>query len=490
MPDDTGNGCANGGAATPTAMAGWMWDTGSDALRWADECFSLQGYRLGVLAADLPQFLAQVHASDRVRLHDALRRVGDDGGECACRFRYLLPDGRQRRLLLRGLFRIATGMAPVQVTGTLHDVSSNADTERALHESAARFVQFGKASSDVLWIRNARTLHLEYLSQAFDQLYGHARGAMLAHPTLESWTSLILPEDRHRVHEALEKVRAGERVTVEYRVRRSDGAIRWMRNTKFPLLDGDGEVVRIGGIGHDATEEKEAAARVQVLFAELQHRTRNLMAVVRSIAARTLAECSTLDEFGEAYDSRIAAIVRVHTLLSGLDEGRKVTFDRLLQEELQAHGADHARVALEGPAGVRLRSTTLQTFALALHELATNAVKYGALAGPEGTLRVRWCLHRWEDGTRVLRMDWSEQCPVRQARPPRRAGGYGRELIERALPYQLKARTCYQLTDSGVECRVDVPLQEPGTLPAHDVLQVLPAGSGDASVPGAVMSRR
>ncbi|SBV37574.1 Chemotaxis methyltransferase protein (fragment) [uncultured Stenotrophomonas sp.] len=460
MSADAGNGCASGGAATPADMAGWLWDAGNDALHWADEGFSLGGYRPGVLAPDLQRLLAQVHVRDRARVCDTLRRAGGEGGEHSCRFRYLLPDGRQRRLLLRTLFRIEAGADAGRVTGTLHDVSDNVDTEKALHESAARFVQFGQASSDVLWIRNARTLHLEYLSQAFDQLYGHERGTMLAHPTLESWTSLILPEDRHRVHAALARVRAGERVTVEYRVRRGDGTIRWMRNTKFPLLDSEGEVVRIGGIGHDATEEKEAAARVQVLFAELQHRTRNLMAVVRSIAERTLAECATLDEFRDAYGSRLAAIARVHTLLSNLDEGQKVTFDRLLHEELKAHGADHGRVVLDGPAGVRLRSTTLQAFALALHELATNAVKYGALADETGRLSVRWRLHRWEDGTKALVMEWSEQSTGPVVPQPRHAGGYGRELIERALPYQLKARTCYRLTRGGVECRVDVPLQE------------------------------
>ena len=448
-----------GGVAASTDLAGWVWHIESDAIIWADRFFDICGFQPSVIAPTMSALLSRVHEDDRVRLRRVLGEVGGAGGQSSCRFRYWMPDGQQRSLLLKALFRLGAESDADRLTGTIHDITDSLDIERALQESTARFIQFGKAASDVLWIRNARSLRLEYLSEAFTQLYGYERAGMLANPTLESWTRLILPEDRYRVHAALERVRAGERVVVEYRVRRGDGQLRWMRNTKFPLLDRDGKVVRIGGIGHDATEEKEAEDRTRVLMAELQHRTRNLMAVVRSVAERTLAECTNLAEFKDAYGSRISAIARVHNLLSSLDEGDKVTFDRLLFEELQAHGADHRRVVLEGPQGVRLRSTTLQTLALAVHELATNATKYGALAAGDGRLSVQWELCTWDDGTPVLKFRWSEQSRGVATLDPGRGGGYGRELIERALPYQLKARTSYQLTGHGVECVVEVPLQ-------------------------------
>ncbi|HZV38547.1 MAG TPA: HWE histidine kinase domain-containing protein [Pseudoxanthomonas sp.] len=334
------------------------------------------------------------------------------------------------------------------------------DGNGSLRESDMPFRQFGNASSDVLWIRNARTLELEYLSPAFDRIYGMDHRSMLAHPALESWMELILPEDRYIVYEAIDKVRKGQRALTEYRIWHDDGRIRWMRNTKFPLLDDDGKVVRIGGIGHDATEEREAADRLQVLIAELQHRTRNLMAVVQAVSDRTLRESASLAEFGPAYSERLRAIARVHGLLSRLSEGDRVSFDELLMEELRAHGVNGDRVSLDGPAGVRLRSTTLQTYALALHELATNAIKYGALSTDSGRLGIRWRTSSREDGTPVLQMEWNERFDTPPARPAAgvNSGGYGRELIERALPYQLRARTSYRLEPNGLHCTVEVPL--------------------------------
>lgn len=443
----------------PTHLAGWVWDVASDAITWFDSDFDLAGYRPGGLAPDMRRLLSRVHEHDRERLRAVLARAGQRRGESTCQFRYWLPDGRQRQLQLKTLFRLGDAEDPGRIAGTLHDVTGHLDIEKALHESLARFAQFGDAASDVLWIRNAQTLRLEYLSQAFDRLYGCDRGTMLANPTLDNWIRLIVREDRHHVRDALQRVRRGERVVVEYRIRHANGRIRWMRNTKFPLLDCEGRVVRIGGIGHDATEEKEAADRAGVLLAELQHRTRNLMAVVRAVAERTLDECRTLAEFRDSYRGRITAIARVHTLLSSLDGGHRVSFDRLLREELQAHGADHAQVQLDGPAGVGLESATLQTLALALHELMTNATKYGALSAGSGRLAVRWRRQHRDDGVPVLQVEWSEQCGDVRRPPAGRSGGYGRELIERALPYQLKARTSYALTTHGVECVIEVPLR-------------------------------
>ena len=447
-------------------LAGWVWQVEDDSIVWADRRFDICGYRPSVIAPTMQALLARVHERDREALRTVLLRAGEEYDEFTCRFRYWLPDGQQRCLLLKRLFLSQPVDEPERVVGTIHDITDHIDTGRALQESTARFAQFSNASSDVLWIRNAETLDLEYLSHAFERLYGSECGAMLAHPTLESWLSHILPEDQHKVHDALKRVRMGQRMVIEYRILRGDGAIRWMRNTKFPLLDPEGHVVRIGGIGHDCTEEKEAAGRAQVLMAELQHRTRNLMAVIRAVADRTLSECESLDQFRDAYGNRIEAIARVQSLLSSLDDGGKVAFDKLLHQELQAHGAERGCVVLDGPTGVGLRSTTLQTFALALHELATNAAKYGALGSDTGKLTVRWHVHRWEDGTPALKMTWSEEFYGEVEPHPERKGSYGRELIERALPYQLKARTSYELTSKGVECVVEVPLPKTSAIPS------------------------
>jgi PAS domain S-box-containing protein len=244
-----------------------------------------------------------------------------------------------------------------------------------------------------------------------------------------------------------------------------------------PMVDEKGEVTGIFVEAFDITDRieseralraseerwKAASNRMQVMVAELQHRTRNLVAVVKAVADRTLQESQTLEDFRALYGDRLGAVSRVQGLLSRLAEGERITFDQVLQAELSALAAfaeTSARVSLEGPNGIGLRSNTVQTLSLALHELLTNALKYGALAVPDGRLNIHWHLDAPRaDQTRVLHVDWRESgVPMSAVALTAQSKGYGRELIERALPYQLMAQTSYDLGADGVRCTIDVPL--------------------------------
>jgi len=210
----------------------------------------------------------------------------------------------------------------------------------------------------------------------------------------------------------------------------------------------------------DTTERREWEERQKVLVAELQHRTRNLMGVVQSIADRTARASADLPDFRFRFRDRLEALSRVQGLLSRLNEHDRVTFDELIRTELSAMDGSVERVTLEGPSGVRLRSSSVQTLAMALHELATNAVKYGALGQQDGRLAVTWRLERREPQDQPwLHIDWRESGvsmrPARQNAPGR---GQGRELIERALPYQLSARTSFELGGDGVHCTISIPV--------------------------------
>lgn len=373
----------------------------------------------------------------------------------------VLVDGEPRWIRLAvGPWRDGAGVIAGSLAVSL-DLTSRRLAEQGLRDSEARFRQFGDASSDVLWIRNASTLALEYLSPAFETIYGQAREVSQRDP--DYWLSLVHPDDHARVRSLIRRVRKGARASYEFRiVRPDDGRVVWIRNTDFPVRDDAGEVKRIGGIGRDITRERDDAAMMETLVAELQHRTRNLIAVVQLLARRTLQESGDVDAFGRRFEARLAALGRVQGLLSQRPDGHPVTFDALLQQELDAHGVgagDDPRVALRGPAGVPLRSRLVQTLALALHELTTNALKYGALSDAGGRLEVAWCIDGHGEGRGpALHVTWHER-GVR-VEPGRTADGYGRELIERALPYQLKAQTTYELRRDGVLCTIEVPLDE------------------------------
>ena len=339
-----------------------------------------------------------------------------------------------------------------------------ARAEAALFESETRFRQFGEASTDVLWIRSVDTLQCQYLSKAFESVYGLSRDSVLQGADMNRWVDLIVPEDREQALQHLARATEGDHVSCEFRIRRPiDGEIRWMRNTDFPLLNDGGRVVSIGGIGQDITDEKAVSGRLHVLVAELQHRTRNLVAVVQSLADRTLSESTSLESFKILYSDRLAAVGRVQGLLSRLAEGERVTFDQLLHAELSAVTGlpkDSEKIQLSGPNGIRLRSSAVQTLALALHELITNAIKYGALATLKGHLSIHWRVEsRGEGEGSKLQVEWRESGVrlVQNAATPQTIG-YGRELIERALPYQLNAETRYEIAPDGVLCDIAVPL--------------------------------
>lgn len=439
-------------------LASWDWDVAAGTVIWSDEHYRIQGYRPGTVVPSLKAWLERVHPEDRDEAVRVLTESQRAHADYVHRFRCLWPDGTVRHCAARGLhFYDAVGN-PVRMIGVMEDITDQIEAENALRDSESRFRQFGDASSDVLWIRDAATLELEYLSRAYARIYGVEQDARNADSSVETWLSRVLVDDRPALHAAIQRVRAGERVVTEYRIRRGDGEIRWMRNTQFPLRDEAGRIVRIGGIGHDATEERRASEAMHAMLAELQHRTSNLMAVVESVTQRTLRDSTSLDAFRTTFADRLSAIARVHGLLSSLHGGDRIAIDTLLREEFAAQGIDATRVRLEGPAGRRLRSSTVQTLALALHELASTSVNHGALASPAGVVQVSWHDTVWQDGSPGLMIEWLERADPDAPLHAHRAAAYGRELVERALPYQLDARTSYASTPQGMRCVIELPL--------------------------------
>jgi two-component sensor histidine kinase len=216
----------------------------------------------------------------------------------------------------------------------------------------------------------------------------------------------------------------------------------------------------------DALERARAEDHLRVVVAELQHRTRNLLAVVRSIANQTLNASDSLDVFRTKFEDRLGALARVQGLLSRSDQD-PITIAMIVRMELDALGAEEAldRMRLSGP-DVPLQNSMVQTLCLALHELATNARKYGALSCEHGRLTVEWSVTSLGHGERRLTLAWSETWAPRPGSADAHADqrlGYGRELIERVLPHSLGAVTRYELNKGSVRCTIDVPLSRPNS---------------------------
>lgn len=320
-----------------------------------------------------------------------------------------------------------------------------------------------------LIVENARD-HAIILTDPADRITGWLAGA----ESVFGWTEeealgrpidiLFTPEDRAAgvpAGERDEAARDGKSPDIRWHVRK-DGSRVFIDGRTTALRNRTGHVTGFMKIGQDVTAQREWDDRQRILLAELQHRTRNLMGVVRTIAEKTARASEDLADFRNRFGDRMEALARVQGLLSRLDDISRVTFDELIRDELEAVDGGVRNAFLDGPAGVALRSSTVQTLAMALHELATNAVKYGALSQPDASLSIVWRLEPpGEDERPWLHIDWREtDVAIAETAPRSVGGGQGRELIERALPYQLGARTTYMLNPDGVHCTIALPVSD------------------------------
>lgn len=212
----------------------------------------------------------------------------------------------------------------------------------------------------------------------------------------------------------------------------------------------------------DAFKKRERA-----LSHELQHRVRNMLAVIRTIYRRSREGGASQELFAEHFEGRLGALARYQTYVDVVGSGIDLE-DLVRNELLNVHCLDGPHFSIEG-VPVLLRQKAAELIGLAVHELATNSIKFGALAHG-GRLRVTWLVEN-EGATPQLRFSWTEMgISVASAAP--RPSGFGRQLIEDALPYQLGATTSFELKPGIFECTIALPLPEP-TEANHESIALL-----------------
>jgi two-component system CheB/CheR fusion protein len=204
----------------------------------------------------------------------------------------------------------------------------------------------------------------------------------------------------------------------------------------------------------DVTAVTRAEERQRMLLAELQHRVRNTLGVVRSIARRSAETSSSVEEYASHLDGRLNAFARTQAMVTRDPEGG-VDLEYLVVEEMLGYNTrEGEQLRVSGPS-VRFQPKAAETFALAIHELATNAIKYGALSQPSGRLDVTWRLDHAVDPTQLV-FEWRERGGPRVEPPPR--NGFGTELLEKTLAFELKGKTSLAYNPSGLHCMIAIPL--------------------------------
>ncbi len=236
---------------------------------------------------------------------------------------------------------------------------------------------------------------------------------------------------------------------IEFRVYRPDGGVRWCLGTAAASKDAANRVSRISGVTIDITDRKEAEERQSLLAREVDHRAKNALAVVHAIVSLTRAD--NIKQFVTAVEGRIQALARAHSLLSE-SRWRGANIAELVQEELAPYRSpSFDRIRISGKS-LSLEPSAAQALALALHELATNAAKYGALSVPSGCVQIDWELK----GSR-LELRWAESngAPVELTAP----GGFGIRVIKASVESQLGGTVEFDWRHDGLRCVISMPHQ-------------------------------
>jgi PAS domain S-box-containing protein len=381
------------------------------------------------------------------------RLLAGEIGDYRLRKRYVRKDGRVVWIdLVSTLVRDDQGR-PSRGIAIAQDVTDRVEAEASLRDSEARLrvaIEAGRMGSWDFDIAADRATW----SAPVAAMFGLPAADTLSN--FEGWQARIHPEDRTATQAAFFAAVAGggSEYETSYRVLVPGGEDRWLACQARIMRNEQGTAVRVIGVAQDVTQRRIAEAHQKMLLDELNHRVKNTLASVQSIAHQSRSGAQSPDGFYAAFNARLLSLSRAHDLLSR-DAWRGAWLGELVTDTLAPYrGEGDDRIRLDGPP-LRVRPNAAVALGMSLHELATNAAKYGALSRPGGRVTVEWREEAGSDGPLIV-IAWRETGGPPVVRPSRR--GFGSRLIERGLPRELGGTVELAFRPEGVACTIRVPL--------------------------------
>ncbi len=387
-----------------------------------------------------------VHLQDRDRVLATLRAAIETGSDYRCRYRAVTNEGEVRWFIISGRpVRDERGRV-IQFAGIVIDVTEQTETAAALEQSNLRFDILAEAVPQIIWSADAEGRH-DYFNRRWTEFTGITPEDVQLTP----WQELVHPDDWPRVAETWkESLATGKTYDIDYRFRYKDGTYRWLWVLALPLKDANGTITRWYGTSSDIDTAKQLEEQRELVSRELDHRIKNLFALVNGLVSLSAREQPEHRPLAESLRTRLEALNRAHGLIRGGSDTKHVSLQSLLQQLLSPYTDNNARrIVIDGP-DATIDTGAATSVALVFHELITNAAKYGALSQSDGTL----CIMVRPEIDHLI-IEWHERC---ESHMKGEAGtGFGSRLLTTIVEGQLRGMMTSELTPTGLTARIEIP---------------------------------
>jgi PAS domain S-box-containing protein len=442
-------------AVEATEVGIYDYDPMTGVLRWDVRTKALFGLPPEAEVSYEGSYLAGLHPEDRARADRAVQDALDPEGPGLFDIEYRavgLTDGITRWIAARGKAHREAGRT-VRFVGTVRDITHRKKAEEDLEQTVERYRLVTQATNDAIWDWDLMADHVLW-NEALFTGYGYSPADV--EPTGGWWIKRLHPDDRERVERDIRSVigSTAREWSHEYRFLRANGQYADVLDRGYMVRSPTGVPLRMIGAMLDITERKRAEQQLRLLHRELGHRLKNVLTMVQAIASQTLRNAPSMPEARDILAARLITMAKAQdALIEGTADEADIA--AVLRAALEAHDDPQSdRFRLRGPK-VRLNPGAALSLALLVHELATNAVKYGALSVPEGYVDLVWTLTD-EGNAPYLALRWSEHGGPPVAAPSRK--GFGTRLITRGLAGDVGGKVELAYESTGVVCTLTAPL--------------------------------
>lgn len=432
-------------ALSATDMGMWERDLATNYVTWSEAMYRIYGRSSEDFHGDPDQIRSYVHPDDRIRFRQAyVDAVGSSSDTFEQEFRIVRPSGIVRWLYRRAFVRRDADGQAVSVLGVAIDITERKEAENINAQLAAIV-----ASSSEAILSVSPDGVIATWNAGAEQTFGYTASEAVGMPLKELFSAEGLA-DYERIRAAMA---ASERMQLEGLCRTRNDRPMEVALVANPVHSSPESVSGYSITIRDISERKEHDRHLASVMRELTHRSKNLLAIIQAMARQTALRSDGLDDFEARFSGRLQSLSRSHELLISNDWEGALLGD-LVSVQRTAFGTRHTRIRASGP-DVFLRPEAILNIGLALHELASNAERHGALSAASGRVDLSWSVERAKGGAPRLMVVWRER--GRQSAGDLLHRGFGRDVLEHVTPTALGANVVLKAIPDGLLWTLDVP---------------------------------